>query len=52
MKAVNNPSEEETKIMQKARWILYGTGSEKDDFGKELNEIVNNIRKKFKRYLK
>jgi hypothetical protein len=52
MKNIDNPSEEEIKIMQEARWILYGTGSEKDDFGKVVNELVNKIKGRFSQYLK
>jgi len=52
IKNSNNPSKEEIKMMQEARWILYGMGSGRDNFGKELNKIVNNIKEKFKRYLR
>ena len=48
----NNPSEEEIKMMQEAQWILYGAGSEKDNFGEKLNKIVDSIKEKFRRYLK
>jgi len=52
MKAINNPSEDEIKMMEKARWVLYGTGSEKDNFGKVVNELVNKIKERFRQYLK
>lgn len=45
-------SNEERKIMKEAMLVLYGTGSEKDKFGREIDTLVNEVEEKFKEYLK
>jgi hypothetical protein len=48
----NNLSEEERNMRGEARWILFGTGYETDNFGMSINELVDSIKKRFRRYLK
>lgn len=52
MKEIDNLSKEEGEMLKESRWILYGTKSERDSFGKSVTDLVNDVEEKFRKYLK
>ncbi|MDD4695795.1 MAG: hypothetical protein PHW42_05135 [Patescibacteria group bacterium] len=52
IKGIEDITEAEQKIIQEDRYILYGTGSEKDKFNNETKKLIDNIELKFRQYLK